>query len=70
MLVLEISTCLITFVLMVRGHREGLLSWLNQTSLSQFDLNTNLQAVAVNVTLSKKKVTISSIYLSPSDTLS
>ena len=36
---------------------------------SQFDLNTNLQAVAVNVTLSKK-VTICSIYLSPSDTLS
>ena len=36
---------------------------------SQFDLNTNLQAVAVNVTLSKK-VTICSIYLPPSDTLS
>ena len=36
---------------------------------SQFDLNTNLQAVAVNVTL-PKKVTICSIYLPPSDTLS
>ena len=36
---------------------------------SQFDLNTNLQAVAVNVTLSKK-VTICSIYLPPSDILS
>ena len=36
---------------------------------SHFDLNTNLQAVAVNVTLSKK-VTICSIYLPPSDTLS
>ena len=36
---------------------------------SQFDLITNLQAVAVNVTLSKK-VTICSIYLPPSDTLS
>ena len=36
---------------------------------SQFDLNTNLQAVAVNVTLSKK-VTICSMYLPPSDTLS
>ena len=36
---------------------------------SQFDLKTNLQAVAVNVTLSKK-VTICSIYLPPSDTLS
>ena len=36
---------------------------------SQFDLNTNLQAIAVNVTLSKK-VTICSIYLPPSDTLS
>ena len=36
---------------------------------SQFDLNTNLQAVAVNVTLSKK-VTICSIYLPPNDTLS
>ena len=36
---------------------------------SQFDLNTNLQAVAVNVTLSKK-ITICSIYLPPSDTLS
>ena len=36
---------------------------------SQFDLNTNLQAVAVTVTLSKK-VTICSIYLPPSDTLS
>ena len=34
---------------------------------SQFDLITNLQAVAVNVTLSKK-VTICSIYLPPSDT--
>ena len=32
-------------------------------------MNTNLQAVAVNVTLSKK-VTICSIYLPPSDTLS
>ena len=53
---------------MVRGHREGLLSWLNVPH-SQFDLNTNLQAVAVNVTLSKK-VTICSIYLPPSDTLS
>ena len=37
---------------------------------SQFDLNTNLQAVAVHVILSKKKVTICSIYLPPSDTLS
>ena len=36
---------------------------------SQFDLNTNLQAVAVNVTLSKK-VTICSIYLPPNDVLS
>ena len=36
---------------------------------SQFDLNINLQAVAVNVTLSKK-VTICSIYLPPNDTLS
>ena len=36
---------------------------------SQFDVNTNLQAIAVNVTLSKK-VTICSIYLPPSDTLS
>ena len=36
---------------------------------SQFDLNTNLQAVAVNVTLSKK-VTICTIYLPPSDLLS
>ena len=36
---------------------------------SRFDLNTNLQAVAVNVTLSKK-VTICSIYLPASDTLS
>ena len=36
---------------------------------SQFDLNTNLQAVAVNVTLSKN-VTIISIYFSPSDILS
>ena len=36
---------------------------------SQFYLNTNLQAVAVNVNLSKK-VTICSIYLPPSDTLS
>ena len=36
---------------------------------SQFDLNTNLHAVAVNVTLSKK-VTICSIYLPPSDILS
>ena len=35
---------------------------------SQFDLNTNLQAVAVNVTLSKI-VTICSNYLPPSDTL-
>ena len=33
---------------------------------SQFDLNSNLQAVAVNVTLSKK-ITICSIYLPPSD---
>ena len=36
---------------------------------SQFDLNTNLQAVAVNVTLSRK-VTICSIYLPPSEVLS
>ena len=36
---------------------------------SQFDLNSNLQAVAVNVTLSKK-ITICSIYLPPSDVLS
>ena len=36
---------------------------------SQFHLNTNLQAVAVIVTLSKK-VTICSIYLPPNDTLS
>ena len=36
---------------------------------SQFDLNTNLQAVAVNVTLSIK-VTICSIYLPPNDILS
>ena len=36
---------------------------------SQFDLNTNLQAVAVNVTVSKK-ITICSIYLPPSDVLS
>ena len=36
---------------------------------SQFGLNTNLQAVAVNVTLSKK-VAICSIYLPPSDILS
>ena len=36
---------------------------------SQFDLNTNLQAVAVNVTLSKK-VTICSIYSPPSDIFS
>ena len=36
---------------------------------SQFDLNTNLQAVAVNVTLAKI-ITICSIYLPPSDTLS
>ena len=36
---------------------------------SQFDLNTNLQAVAVNVTLSKK-ITICSTYLPPSDVLS
>ena len=36
---------------------------------SQFDLNTNLQAVAVTVTLSKK-VTICSIYLPPNDTIS
>ena len=35
---------------------------------SQFDLNTNLQAVAVNITLSKK--IICSIYLPPSDVLS
>ena len=35
----------------------------------QFDLNTSLQAIAVNVTLSKK-VTICSIYLPPNDTLS
>ena len=35
----------------------------------QFDLNTNLQAVAVTVTLSKK-VTICSIYLPPNDVLS
>ena len=49
-------TCSITFVLMVTGHR-------------QFDLNANLQAVAVSVTLSEK-VTICSIYLPPSDILS
>ena len=36
---------------------------------SQFNLNTNLQAVAVNVTLSKN-ITICSIYLPPSDVLS
>ena len=36
---------------------------------SQFDLNTNLQAVAVNVTLSRK-VTICSIYLPPSEVFS
>ena len=36
---------------------------------SQFDLNTNLQAVVVNVTLSRK-VTICSIYLQPSEVLS
>ena len=36
---------------------------------SQFDLNANLQAVAVNVSLSRK-VTICSIYLPPSDILS
>ena len=36
---------------------------------SQFDLNTNLQAVAVNVTLSKK-ITMCSIYFPPSDVLS
>ena len=36
---------------------------------SQFDLNTNLQAVAVIVTLSKK-VTICSIYLPPNGVLS
>ena len=36
---------------------------------SQFDLNINLQAVAVNVTLSRK-VTICSIYLPPSEVLS
>ena len=36
---------------------------------SQFDLNTNSQAVAVNITLSKK-VTICSIYLPRNDTLS
>ena len=36
---------------------------------SPFDLNTNLQAVAVNVTLSKK-VTICSIYIPPNDRLS
>ncbi|MES9994020.1 MAG: reverse transcriptase domain-containing protein, partial [Candidatus Thiodiazotropha sp.] len=36
---------------------------------SQFDLNTNLQAVAVNVTLSKK-ITICSIYIPPNDVLS
>ena len=36
---------------------------------NQFDLYTNLQAVAVNVTLSKK-VTICYIYLPPSDSLS
>ena len=35
----------------------------------QFDLNISLQAVAVNVTLSKT-VTICSIYLPPSNTLS
>ena len=70
MLVLEISTCLIIFVLVVRGHQEGLLLWLNRVKSSvphsQFDLNTNLQAVAVNVTLSKKE-TICSIYLPPND---
>ena len=32
MLISEILTCSITFVLMVRGHREGLLLWLNQVS--------------------------------------
>ena len=36
---------------------------------SQLDLNTNLQAVAVNITLSRK-VTICSIYLPPSEVLS
>ena len=70
MLVLEISTCLIIFVPMVRGHRRG-TSIMVKSSVqhSRFDLNTNLQAVAVNVSLSKK-VTICSIYLPPSDTLS
>ena len=36
---------------------------------SQFDLNANLQSVAVNITLSQK-VTICSIYLPPNDRLS
>ena len=36
---------------------------------NQFDLNTNLQAVAVTVTLSRR-VTICSIYLPPSEVLS
>ena len=41
----------------------------SSVSHSQFDLNTNLQAVAVTVTLTKK-VTICSIYLPPNGVLS
>ena len=53
------------------GQRApGGLSIMVKSSVphSQFDLNTNLQAVAVNVTLSKK-VTICSIYFPPNDIL-
>ena len=50
---------------------SGGTSIMNKSSVphSQFDLNTNLQAVAVNVTLCKK-VTIFSNYLSPNYRLS
>ena len=47
------------------GQRGGTSIMVKSSVLhSQFDLNINLQAVAVNVTLSKK-VTIYSIYLPP-----
>ena len=68
MLVLEILICSIIF----DGQRaSGGTSIMLKSSVPHrhFDLNTNLQAVAVNVTLSKK-VTICSIYLPLSDVLS
>ena len=69
MLVLEIN--MFNYICPDGQRASGGTSIMVKSSVphSQFDLNTNLQAVAVNVTLSKK-VTICSIYLPSSDILS